>query len=92
MQLHINRVYPGKLSDFGGCPLYIAPSIFNPFVIILTSSDGNYHIEGVDIKIINEISKALNFTIVYNVSFRRENEAIVNNRSTWEIIGLVYIR
>lgn len=91
MKLIVDQVYPQKLNDFGGCPLYITPYINSPFVIVPTSFDGNYKLQGIDINIVNEISRVLNFTTVYNVSFRIENGAVVNNKSSSELLVSVNI-
>lgn len=89
MSLSIDRVYPEKLRDFNGCPLYIAPLIFRPFVWISNSTDQKYQFEGIDILILNEISKNLNFTPVYNYPLIKMENGKTRDRTAVECFDLV---
>lgn len=60
----IDKLYPKKMKNFYNCPLVAAISSNKPFVIIHNVSDLT-NLEGIDIAIINEISKRLNMTIIY---------------------------
>lgn len=65
MNATVDELFPMKLNDFRNCPLYIAPSFLKPFIFVQNDSDGNPQYRGIDINIVNYISKALNFAIIY---------------------------
>lgn len=68
MTLTIDELYPQKLRNFNMCPLYVAPSVISPLVISYNSTNGMTKYKGVDIEIITQISKALNFVIKFKKS------------------------
>lgn len=55
--LSFKELYPSKLKNFNNCPLFIAISNSKPYIIIQNYSARN-------VKIINEITKRLNMSIV----------------------------
>lgn len=84
MNASIDRVYLQKLSKFNGCPLYIAPTIIGPYITLFNTSDGKYHYKGPDITVVDEISKSLNFTAIYDIALIK-----TGNRSSSESLDLV---
>lgn len=91
---HINasldELFPEKLSNFRKCPLYIALSILKPYAYVQNSSDGKPQYRGIDISILQHISKALNFDIIYK---RASNSAghgnIFSNGTLTQNVALV---
>lgn len=91
MNLSHGQVYPEKLKDFNGCPIYISPYVFKPNLYIDKTIDGRFYYKGFEIIITGEISKHLNFTIVYDIPLTRtEHGMIFENRSIGEIFELVF--
>lgn len=68
MTVSEDQLFPEKLNDFNKCPLHIATSIFDPFVTIHNTSNGNIRYGGVDINIVKQVSKSLNFIAIYTNS------------------------
>lgn len=92
IELPVSQVYSQKWRDLNGCPLFISPFIISPHVDIVRTPNGKYHYEGLDIEIIDAISKSLNFTAVYNVApMNAEHAIIAKNRTLQEVIDVVYI-
>lgn len=60
LDMSINDLFPRKHFTFCKCSLYISTFSFEPFVIILEASNGSITYDGIDIIIVNEISKTLN--------------------------------
>lgn len=87
--MSIDQLYPEKLRNFNGCPLYIPGTVFPPFITLRTSSDGNYRYEGIDISLLNVISKMLNSTIVPLV--KTQHGKLVQNITPPEVFDLVFI-
>lgn len=56
--------YPEKLKNFNQCPLIVAATQSSVYVIRTTSNDIDQY-KGIDINIITQIAKKLNFRIVY---------------------------
>lgn len=54
-----------KLNDFHQCPLNIATSVVDPFVTLHNASDLSTRYGGVDIDIVEQISKLLNFVAIF---------------------------
>lgn len=89
--LSFQSLYPLKLKNFHKCPLYVAITISNPFIISHNTSDGMYRFEGIDTLIIEQISKVLNFTIVYKLpSTHLKRGTILKNGTAVGAFGLVY--
>lgn len=64
----LDQLYPEKLNNFNQCPLNVAASIANPLLFPRNLSDPNNPYKGIDVDIITQISKSLNFTIVFKRS------------------------
>ena len=60
-----NQLFPKKLKNFNQCPLKVTSAYKDPFVMRSESPTKNNKIEGIEIDIIQEISKSLNFTVVF---------------------------
>lgn len=68
MTLSYTKLYPEKLKNLQKCPLFIAASIIEPFVIRQTLPSGAIVFDGIEILIVEQISKLLNFTMVHKRS------------------------
>lgn len=64
INLSMKQLYPAKLRNFNRCPLFIAPTTSAVYVIRNTTN-GIDQYSGIDINIIEQIAKTLNFQIVY---------------------------
>lgn len=67
MNLSLEQMYPEKMKNLNQCPLYALAPQSLPFVkhkII----NGSIHYSGIDIEIVTQISRKLNFRAVYNYS------------------------
>lgn len=92
MTASMEELYPEKLKDLNQCPLYVATSLIDPFVIPHNGSDGETQFSGIDIDIITEISKALNFKIVYKQSIIYTGHGVIfENGTATENLALVSI-
>lgn len=91
MTLSFQSLYPQKLKNFHKCPLYVATTIANPFIIFHNTSNGMDRFEGIDVLIIEQISRVLNFTIVYKLpaSYLKRG-TILKNGTAVGAFGLVY--
>lgn len=86
----LSELLPEKLFDFQDCPLYVAPSLLEPYVFIRKRSDGTSQYKGIDISILKHISKALNFSIIYKRASNASGHGIIfPNGTLTENIGLV---
>lgn len=68
MMMTVENLYPKKLTNFHQCPLFAGVSYLPPFAFIKNDSNGNAVYRGIDIDIVTQISKELNFAIVFNAS------------------------
>lgn len=93
MTIHTEDLYPEKLKNFNKCSIYIAASIVNPFLFPRNKSDENHIYKGIDIDIITQIAKSLNFSIEYKYSFDGTGHGIIfPNGSVTGNLGLVRIK
>lgn len=90
MSLSKSQVYPEKLKNFNGCPIYISSTTFYPFIYINKTIDGRHYYAGYDPLVMDEISKDLNCTMVYILP-EMKNGKIVKNRPWKESFELVFI-
>lgn len=65
MSLSTKQLYPEKLKNFNQCPLNIAASLSEPFVFLRRNSGPNSDPEGIEIEIMTQITKLLNFSVVF---------------------------
>lgn len=68
MNLSYGEVFPQKLKSFNNCPLYVATSLSDPLTLFQNTSDESNQYSGIDIEILKQISKTLNFAIKYKMS------------------------
>lgn len=65
MALSIKELYPQKMKSFNNCSLYIAIALNDPLSIPPNISNGNFMYRGIDIEIVTQIAKTLNFDVQY---------------------------
>lgn len=61
----LDNLYAERVFKFPKCKLFIATFPFEPFVIIQNSANGTTTFSGIDVIIVNEVSKALNLIPIY---------------------------
>lgn len=92
MTISMKELYPEKLRDLNKCSLYVAASIIIPFVTVRSRTNGKIKFSGIDIDIVNQISKALNFKIVYKESIIYTGHGVLmDNGTATENLALVSI-
>lgn len=64
INLSMKKLYPKKLKNFNRCPLFVAATKSSVYVIRNTEN-GIDQYSGIDINIMDQIAKTLNFRIVY---------------------------
>lgn len=90
MTLSVDEIYPSKLKDFNNCPLYYAPSVVAPFVILRNTPACPNQYEGIDISIISEFARILKLSIVYKYSkFGTGHGLVFDNGTASGNLGLV---
>ena len=88
----LNELFPEKLANFHKCPLYIGLSLLKPYAHIQKDCNGRPQYKGIDINILDHVSKALNFKIVYKrLSKSAGHGNIFPNGTLTENIALVSI-
>lgn len=86
----LKQMFPQKLNDFHKCQLYIGLSLLHPYTYMQNESDGTAQFKGIDISILNYISRALNFDVVYKrTSELAGHGAILPNGTLTENMALV---
>lgn len=65
LNVSFSGLYPERNMKFHNCAMYVASFSFEPYVIIRNSTNGTTTFSGVDVEIVNEISKALNLIPIY---------------------------
>lgn len=94
LNLSRSDLYPPKLFKFHNCPLKVATFPIQPFVIIqnaVGSTSSSY--DGVDVIIVNQISKTLNLVPEYFQSTdRRQRGMVFENRTATGAIKMVQAR
>lgn len=86
----LDDLFPKTLDNFHGCPMYIALSLLYPYSHIQNRSDGTPIYRGIDINIMEHISKALNFNVVYKRTSKAAGHGtILPNGTLTENIALV---
>lgn len=90
LTLSNKKLYPEKLKNLQKCPLFIAASIIEPFVIIQTLANGTVVVDGIEMLIIEQTSKLLNFTIVHKRSSSGTGHGLIfDNGTATGNLGLV---
>lgn len=69
INLSMKQLYPKKLKNFNRCPIFVAATHSSVYVIRNTTN-GIDRYRGIDINIIEQIAKTLNFRIVYKPTDR----------------------
>lgn len=83
-----DQLFPKKLTDFNRCPLKIATSLVDPFVMLYA----NDRYSGVDINAVTLIAKLLNFVAIYTKSSDGTGHGIIfANKSMTGNLKLVRI-
>lgn len=77
-------LFPSKQPIFRMCPIFVTTIRYEPFVIIRKESNGSITYDGIDVKIVNEISKTLNLIPVYMQAPDKNNRGMIfpNGTST----------
>lgn len=89
LSLSLDELYPAKLRNFNGCQLYAAVNNINPFVIFHTDKKTNkQYFSGFEVNTIEQIAKALNFTIIYKNS-PQDRGQLFENGTAWGNFQLV---
>lgn len=63
--LRFDDLFPRKEFQFQNCPLIISTFSLEPFVIIRNTTNGSIEYDGIDVRIVNEISKTLHLKPIY---------------------------
>lgn len=56
-----DNIFPNKLTDFHGCPLWLATYNVAPYMILQQTDDGSYITKGIEGKLYHELAAQLNF-------------------------------
>lgn len=75
-------VVPMEQFMLKNCPIFIATFSIPPFVIIQKSNDGSIQYDGIDVTIVNEISRALNVIPIYVQASDKKNRGILYPNGT----------
>ncbi|KAK4880992.1 hypothetical protein RN001_004311 [Aquatica leii] len=72
--------YPNKIpSNLNGCSLRVMPVVWPPYVL---PTDTDVFTDGVEIKLINTMSKVANFSVVYMASNKSQNWGFISENGT----------
>lgn len=84
LNVQYKDLFPKHQFKFPNCTLRISTFSIEPFVIIRNATNGTYEYDGVDVSIVNEISKTLNLTPSYVQSTDGKQRGIIfaNGTST----------
>lgn len=63
--LMLSENFPTQELIFNNCPLFISTFFVPPYVIIRNFYNGSFQYDGIDVVIVNEISKTLNLIPIY---------------------------
>lgn len=89
LSMSMEELYREKLHDFNMCPLYVASSLIDPFAIEYELNGRKFY-KGIDISIVMEISRALNFDIFFKRASNLSGHGILLPNGTFtENLGLV---
>lgn len=85
-ELHvpITYLFPPGIFRFNNCPLHVAIFPFRPFVIPKQSNNGagNITYDGIDIKVVNYISKGLNLVPIFTQPRDNKKRGIIYKNGT----------
>ena len=88
----IVNLYRPRLFKFPHCWLYVSTFSFDPFVIIRNSSIGSITYSGIEVKIVNEISKTLKLIPMYMQPTDGKNRGkIFKNKTATGAIKMVNV-
>ena len=82
MNIPEDQLSPEKLTDFNQCPLKAATAYLNPFVTSPENPDPNIKYEGIDIDIVEQIAKSLNFIAIFTSSSGKTDRGIIYPNKT----------
>lgn len=77
MNVSMAQLFPNKLNDFHQCQMHIAVSTMDPLVVMHNSSDGKVQYKGIEIEIVRQLSKMLNFNITFQRSTDGTNNGVI---------------
>lgn len=92
LNISVKNVFPSKKFKFHGCPLYVATFSFPPFVIVQQPSNESDQLiyDGIDIILVNHISKTLNLIPKYIQSADADKRGMIfKNGTATGAIGMV---
>lgn len=58
-------MFTSRQIEFQNCSLIVSVAAVDPFTIVQKASDGSFTYNGIDVRIVNEISEALNLNPIY---------------------------
>lgn len=61
-------IFPNKLRNFYQCPLMISTYTFDPFISLTPLSNGLFHMDGIEGRMLVTLAKRLNFRPVIQIS------------------------
>lgn len=83
LDIPFTDLFPPKSFKFHNCPLHIATFSMEPFVILRNNTSGSDIIyDGLDVKIVNEISRALNLNPKYVQAPDKKQRGIIWKNGT----------
>lgn len=79
-----NDLFPPKIFKFADCPLFVSTFQYQPFVIVEKPVNGTGEpiFKGLDVKIVNEVSKTLNLVPKYVLSPDYHGKIFANGTAT----------
>lgn len=76
--LSMAQLFPKKLNNFNQCPLHVAVSTKDPLVVAGKNlSNGKLQYKGIEVDITTQISKMLNFNIIYERTKDGTNTGVI---------------
>lgn len=84
MSMTFNQLFPSKLSNLNGCTIKVATFPYEPFVIVRTKgyNDSIFEFDGIDVTIVENIAKRLNFKPQYLLPADGKNRGIIFDNGT----------
>lgn len=92
LNISVKNLFPSKMFKFHGCSLYVATVLFPPFVIVQQPANktGQMIYDGIDIILVNHISKTLNLIPTYMQSADANKRGIIfENGTATGALGMV---
>lgn len=80
-------IFPSKVGNFHKCNLTIGTLDFEPYIMITSLGNGNYHLNGFEGFIVRALSRRLNFSTI--IKTHRELWGTVNGANSTGLYGMV---